>query len=98
LVNIPNQGVLEEQPPMDTTDIAILKLLQSDTSLSLDDIAIRVGASKTPIWNRIKRLKESGVIKREVAIIDAESVGLDTCFFVLVINIPRGLASKKRSC
>ena len=69
---------------MDTTDKAILKLLQTDSSLSLDDIAIRVGASKTPIWNRIKRLKESGVIKREVAIIDAESVGLDTCFFVLV--------------
>lgn len=69
---------------MDTTDKAILKLLQSDSSLSLDDIAVRVGASKTPIWNRIKRLKESGVIKREVAIIDAESVGLDTCFFVLV--------------
>ena len=65
---------------MDTTDKAILKLLQTDSSLSLDDIAIRVGASKTPIWNRIKRLKESGVIKREVAIIDAESVGLDTCF------------------
>ena len=70
--------------PMDTTDKAILKLLQTDSSLSLDEIAIRVGASKTPIWNRIKRLKESGVIKREVAIIDAESVGLDTCFFVLV--------------
>ena len=69
---------------MDSTDTAILKLLQTDSSLSLDDIAVRVGASKTPIWNRIKRLKESGVIKREVAIVDAESVGLDTCFFVLV--------------
>lgn len=69
---------------MDSTDTAILKLLQTDSSLSLDDIAVRVGASKTPIWNRIKRLKESGVIKREVAILDAESVGLDTCFFVLV--------------
>lgn len=69
---------------MDSTDTAILKLLQTDSSLSLDDIAVRVGASKTPIWNRIKRLKESGVIKREVVIVDAESVGLDTCFFVLV--------------
>lgn len=69
---------------MDSTDKAILKVLQTDSNLSLDDIAIRVGASKTPVWNRIKRLRESGVIKREVAIIDAESVGLDTCFFVLV--------------
>ena len=69
---------------MDSTDKAILQLLQTDSSLSLDDIAIRVGASKTPVWNRIKRLKELGVIKREVVIVDAESVGLDTCFFVLV--------------
>ena len=69
---------------MDTTDKAILNLLQSYSSLSLDDIASRVGASKTPVWNRIKRLKETGVIKREVVIVDSESVGLDTCFFVLV--------------
>lgn len=69
---------------MDTTDKAILKLLQSDSSLSLDDIAVRVGTSKTPVWNRIKRLKDSGAIQREVVIVDAESVGLDTCFFVLV--------------
>ena len=86
---------------MDTTDKAILKLLQTDSSLSLDDIAIRVGASKTPIWNRIKRLKESGVIKREVAIIDAESVGLDTCFFVLVKQVsmtPFGNQHSSRPC
>lgn len=69
---------------MDSTDRAILKLLQTDASLSLDDIAMRIGASKTPIWNRIKRLKETGVIKREVALVDAEAIGLDTCFFVLV--------------
>lgn len=69
---------------MDSTDKAILTVLQSDSSLSLDDIAIRVGASKTPIWNRIKRLKETGVIKREVVIVDPEAAGVDTCFFVLV--------------
>lgn len=69
---------------MDSTDRAILTVLQTDSSLSLDDIAIRVGASKTPIWNRIKRLKESGVIQREVVIVDPEAAGVDTCFFVLV--------------
>ena len=69
---------------MDSTDKAILTVLQSDSSLSLDDIAISVGASKTPIWNRIKRLKETGVIKREVVIVDPEAAGVDTCFFVLV--------------
>ena len=65
---------------MDSTDKAILKLLQEDATLSLDDIAIRIGASKTPIWNRIKRLRESGVISHQVAIVSPQAVGLDTCF------------------
>lgn len=74
----------KEYATMDSTDKAILKLLQEDATLSLDDIAIRIGASKTPIWNRIKRLRESGVISHQVAIVSPQAVGLDTCFFVLV--------------
>ncbi|MDC3251271.1 Lrp/AsnC family transcriptional regulator, partial [Luminiphilus sp.] len=57
---------------------------QTDTTLSLDDIAVRVGTSKTPVWNRLKRLRDDGVIAREVAILDPAALGLDTCFFVLV--------------
>ena len=52
--------------------------------MSLDDIAVRVGTSKTPVWNRLKRLRDDGVIAREVAILDPAALGLDTCFFVLV--------------
>ena len=74
----------KECPTMDSTDKAILKLLQEDATLSLDNIAIRIGASKTPIWNRIKRLRESGVISHQVALVNPQAVGLDTCFFVLV--------------
>ena len=74
----------KEYATVDSTDKAILKLLQEDATLSLDDIAIRIGASKTPIWNRIKRLKESGVISHQVALVSPQAVGLDTCFFVLV--------------
>jgi Lrp/AsnC family transcriptional regulator len=69
---------------MDATDKAILRLVQTDTTLSLDDIAASVGASKTPVWNRLKRLRDDGVIEREVAILDPAALGLDTCFFVLV--------------
>ena len=74
----------KEYATVDSTDKAILKLLQEDATLSLDDIAVRIGASKTPIWNRIKRLKESGVISHQVALVSPQAVGLDTCFFVLV--------------
>jgi len=74
----------KEYATVDSTDKAILKLLQEDATLSLDDIAIRIGASKTPIWNRIKRLREAGVISHQVALVNPQAVGLDTCFFVLV--------------
>lgn len=69
---------------LDDTDRRILACLQQDATLPLDEIAARVGASRTPVWNRIRRLRDSGVIRREVAILDAEALGLEACFFVLV--------------
>lgn len=69
---------------LDEVDRKILSLLQRDASLSLDQIAERVGASKTPVWNRIRKLREAGVIRRQVAILDPEALGLEACFFVLI--------------
>lgn len=69
---------------LDETDRKILSLLQQDATLSLDEVAARVGASKTPVWNRIRKLREAGVIRAEVALLDPDSLGLDTCFFVLI--------------
>ena len=69
---------------LDDLDRNILSLLQEDCSLPLDEIARRLGASKTPVWNRIRKLKAAGVIRAEVAVLDPEKVGLDTCFFVLI--------------
>lgn len=69
---------------LDDMDRKILAALQEDASLSLDEIARRVGSSKTPVWNRIRRMRETGVILRTTALLDAESLGLEACFFVLV--------------
>jgi Lrp/AsnC family transcriptional regulator len=69
---------------LDDVDRKILSLLQQDASLSLDQIAERVGASKTPVWNRIRKLREAGVIRKQVAILDPEALGLEACFFVLI--------------
>lgn len=81
-----SQGVALPQTPvrLDEVDRKILSLLQRDASLSLDQIAERVGASKTPVWNRIRKLREAGVILRQVAILDPEALGLEACFFVLI--------------
>ncbi|MGA0715211.1 MAG: Lrp/AsnC family transcriptional regulator [Gemmobacter sp.] len=71
-------------PPLDPLDRRILAELQADSAQSLDAIARKVGSSKTPVWNRIRRMREAGIILRESAILDAEALGLEACFFVLV--------------
>lgn len=69
---------------LDDLDRNILALLQEDSSLPLEEVARRLGASKTPVWNRIRKMKASGVIKAEVALLDPEKLGLESCFFVLI--------------
>jgi Lrp/AsnC family transcriptional regulator len=69
---------------LDDLDRNILVLLQEDATVPLDEIARRVGASKTPVWNRIRKMRASGLIKAEVAILDPDKVGLESCFFVLI--------------
>ncbi|WP_128253630.1 Lrp/AsnC family transcriptional regulator [Falsirhodobacter deserti] len=69
---------------LDDMDRKILAELQQDASQSLDEIAKKVSSSKTPVWNRIRRMKETGVIQRQTVLLDAEALGLEACFFVLI--------------
>lgn len=69
---------------IDAMDRKILGELQKDASQSLDEIARKVGSSKTPVWNRIRKMKDAGVIGQQTVILDPESLGLEACFFVLV--------------
>lgn len=69
---------------LDKLDRRILAELQRDASQSLGQLAEKLGASKTPIWNRVRRLRSEGVIGVPVVIIDPEKLGFDACFFVLI--------------
>ena len=69
---------------LDEIDRKILAELQQDAAQSLDEIARKVGSSKTPVWNRIKKMKDQGVILRQTAQLDPEALGLEACFFVLI--------------
>ena len=69
---------------LDDLDRRILAELQVDASQSLDEIARKVGSSKTPVWNSIKRFRDSGIITRQTAVLDPEALGLEACFFVLI--------------
>ena len=69
---------------LDDLDRKILRELQADASQSLDEIAKTVGSSKTPVWNRIRKMREGGVIGQHTVVLDAEKLGFEACFFVLI--------------
>ena len=69
---------------VDDLDRKILMQLQQDASLSLDEIAAKVGSSKTPVWNRIRKLRNAGVIGTQTVRLDADALGFEACFFVLI--------------
>ena len=67
---------------LDRVDREILRLLAADASLSLADIAGKVGLTPTPCWKRIRRMEQDGIITGRVATIDPSSVGLPVAVFV----------------
>lgn len=69
---------------MDQTDRKILAELQRDAGQSLDEIARKVGSSKTPVWNRIRKMREAGIMGPQTVVLDAEKLGFEACFFVLI--------------
>ncbi|WAF85649.1 Lrp/AsnC family transcriptional regulator [Metapseudomonas otitidis] len=69
---------------LDAYDRRILDLLQEDAGLSTAEIAERVGLSQSPCWRRIQRLKEEGVIRRQVTLLDRRKIGLNAQIFAQV--------------
>jgi Lrp/AsnC family transcriptional regulator len=67
---------------MDRIDRKILACLQEDATLSVAQIAERVGLSTTPCWRRIQNLEKSGVIRRRVALLDPEKLNCGVTVFV----------------
>ena len=74
--------MIEQHSKLDTIDWAILGILQQDASLPVHEVGERVGLSSNACWRRIRRLDDSGVIARRVALLDAEKLGLATTVFV----------------
>jgi Lrp/AsnC family transcriptional regulator len=69
---------------IDKLDIRILDQLQQDNTLSMAELAERVGLSASPCWRRVKRLQEIGVIRRQSAQLDREKLGLQFVVYVYV--------------
>ena len=71
-----NSMAKQEIFSLDDADRRILRALQEDASRSVGDVAEEIGLSQTPAWRRIKRMREAGVIRKVVALVDPEAVGL----------------------
>lgn len=61
---------------LDEIDLRIMALLQTDSSLSIAEVAGRVGLSSSPAWRRIERLKRDGFITKQVTLLDFEKLGV----------------------
>lgn len=60
---------------MDQADHKLLAILQRNARTSIQDMADYIGASTASVQRRLKVLRESGVIKGEVAVLDQQKLG-----------------------
>ena len=66
---------------LDQTDIGLLKLLGEDSGLTVKELAAKVNLSPSPVFERIKRLKATGYIKKYIALLDAEKLSYGLIVF-----------------
>ena len=69
---------------MDAFDLQILRELQADAEISMQELGERVGLSHTPCWRRVKKLEEAGVIRHRVTLLDPDQLNLAVNVFVQV--------------
>jgi len=81
---------------LDKLDRQILRSLQLDGRATYEQLAGQVGLSPSALLRRVKRLEESGVIDRYVALVKPESVGLGLAAYINV-RLEKQLESHKRN-
>ena len=69
---------------MDRFDRRILEQLQDNSDIAVAQLADQIGLSTNACWRRIKRLEESGFIRRRVALLDERALDLKLTVFVAV--------------
>jgi DNA-binding Lrp family transcriptional regulator len=81
---------------LDRTDFAILRLLQNDAGLSNKQIASAIGLAPSSAHERLKRLKEEGVLRGAHADVapKAMGVGLEAIFFIEMSKHERGVIDR----
>jgi Lrp/AsnC family transcriptional regulator, leucine-responsive regulatory protein len=87
---------MSELQALDKLDKAILRALQQNGRETYDVVGEQVGLSPSAVLRRVKRLEESGVIDRYVALVNPESVGLGLTAY-LNVRLEKLTESHKRN-
>ena len=66
---------------LDQIDIKILQALQNNAKVNMKELSAELNISKTPVYERVKRLEEEGYIRNYVALVDNKKVGLPLVVF-----------------
>lgn len=82
--------------PLDKIDRQLLRMLQADGRATYDQLAEQVSLSPSTVLRRVKRLEESGVIARYVALVKPETVGLGLTAYINV-RLEKNTESHKRN-
>ncbi|OIQ81473.1 leucine-responsive regulatory protein [mine drainage metagenome] len=77
---------------LDSIDRRILDRLQDDADVALAELAATAGLTPTSCWRRVQRLRQQGVIRRRVALLDARRVNVGVTVFVSVRTRDHGAA------
>ena len=68
----------------DEIDARILRALQRDATLSADALSDAVSLSRNAAWRRVKRMEDAGIIRKRVALLDADAVGRGLSVFAAI--------------
>ena len=69
---------------LDAIDRKIVALLQEDGSLSISELANRIGMTPPPCWRRVRRLRDVRILDRQVWLVDPAAVGLGVTIYATV--------------
>lgn len=81
----------EAENQIDSTDLRIIEALAADGRIAYSTLADQIGSSNTLVHQRVKKLRDVGILTQPVFLISPEKSGYDTCAFVLIIATEAGM-------
>ena len=81
---------------MDNFDKKILDFLQKNAKLTAKEMASKLSLSQTPIYERVKKLEKTGIIKSYVAILDGEAINKSFMVFMNITIKEHNYESRKK--